>query len=186
MKRCVRAERLPKSKLIIRRAARCAVDVWECASIFFGPCVCVWPPTQLIMTSRTSWRALIASILPSFAVSAFARRRAAPSAPRPRVGLQRSVDGLPPVVAQTFPEQYESLLAVKVSQLEGLLAEATGAVLPPTEVFESEREHFRMRANFKLWREEDEVHYVMYERDAPARCRSRCLTTRWDPHGSAS
>ena len=83
--------------------------------------------------------------------------------------MQRSVDGLPPVVAQTFPEQYESLLAVKVSQLEGLLAEATGAVLPPTEVFESEREHFRMRANFKLWREEDEVHYVMYERDAPSK-----------------
>ena len=77
-----------------------------------------------------------------------------------------AVDGLPPEVARVYPEQYESLLAIKLTDLERMLGEATnGAPLPATEVFESEREHFRMRASFKLWREGDQVHYVMFNRD---------------------
>ena len=109
-------------------------------------------PRTEIMSSRSSWSfarasAFFASLLPSFAVGSFARggaKRRPTSEPRPRVLLQRHPEGLPPIIAQTFPDQYESLLAVKVSQLEGLLAEATGTLLPSTEIFESEREKFRM------------------------------------------
>ena len=39
--------------------------------------------------------------------------------------------------------------------------------LPPAEVFESARTHFRMRASFAMWREGRDpttLHYVMYER----------------------
>jgi tRNA (uracil-5-)-methyltransferase len=76
------------------------------------------------------------------------------------------MDGLPPLVARTTPEQYHELLRAKVASLEDKLSEATGgAPLPPMEVFESEHEHFRMRASFKIWREADDVHYVMFNRD---------------------
>lgn len=73
--------------------------------------------------------------------------------------------------------RYEELLAVKVERLEGMIRQVivdtpechvdylddqdepqsieTLNFLPPTEVFESPKEGFRMRANFKVWRTGD-------------------------------
>ena len=67
-------------------------------------------------------------------------------------------------MARCYPEQYDSLLADKVSRFESLLVTAAAQPLPETEVFTSEPLHFRMRATFSMWREGDEVHYVMYNK----------------------
>ena len=89
--------------------------------------------------------------------------------PREVVTLQRTPGGVPDV-AKCFPEEYDAQLRAKVQQLETQLASAVGAhqtALPPTETFESERSHFRMRASFAMWREGRDpttLHYVMYER----------------------
>ena len=58
------------------------------------------------------------------------------------------------------PEQYESQLAAKRERLEQLLAPFEA---PAPEVFESAREHFRLRAEFRLWYENGEPHYAMFE-----------------------
>ena len=58
------------------------------------------------------------------------------------------------------PEQYESQLAAKRERLEQLLAPFDA---PVPEVFESAREHFRLRAEFRLWYENGEPHYAMFE-----------------------
>ena len=67
--------------------------------------------------------------------------------PREVVTLQRTPGGVPEV-ARCHPEEYDAQLRAKVQQLETQLASAVGAhqtALPPAEVFESERTHFRMR-----------------------------------------
>ena len=89
--------------------------------------------------------------------------------PREVVTLQRTPGGVPEV-ARCHPEEYDAQLRAKVQQLETQLASAVGAhqtALPPAEVFESARTHFRMRASFAMWREGRDpttLHYVMYER----------------------
>jgi len=99
---------------------------------------------------------------------------------RPRAVVRIPKDGVPDV-AKVYPELYEELLAVKVADMEQMiqdtLAAANGAgdgdnatILPPTEVFRSPEEAFRMRANFKIWRSGDadtgfSTDYVMFERD---------------------
>lgn len=95
------------------------------------------------------------------------RRRHDDLPPRTPRTMTHAIDGLPPLVARTDPERYEHLLRDKVSNMESLLTEAIGRPLPPTEIFESQREHFRMRAAFTVWLEGPHAHYVMFERDAP-------------------
>ncbi|MEO1827393.1 MAG: tRNA (uridine(54)-C5)-methyltransferase TrmA [Pseudomonas sp.] len=58
------------------------------------------------------------------------------------------------------PEQYDTQLAAKRERLEQLLAPFDA---PAPEVFESAREHFRLRAEFRLWYENGEPHYAMFE-----------------------
>ena len=100
-------------------------------------------------------------------------RRRRPQAPRaPRV-LQPSPGGVPEI-ARCYPERYDELLREKVAILEELLASASGpwggrGALPPTEVHESARAHFRMRADFTVWREGEGLHYVMFNRGDEAR-----------------
>lgn len=57
------------------------------------------------------------------------------------------------------PEQYSQQLAVKKQQLESLLAPFSA---PALEVFESPTEYYRMRTEFRLWREENNLHYAMF------------------------
>jgi len=57
------------------------------------------------------------------------------------------------------PEQYEVQLAAKCTRLKALLAPFTA---PELEVFDSPRSYYRQRAEFRLWRENDERHYAMF------------------------
>lgn len=58
------------------------------------------------------------------------------------------------------PELYEQQLAEKRQRLLDLLAPFNA---PAPDVFESPREHFRLRAEFRLWYEGGVPHYAMFE-----------------------
>eukprot|EP00966_Prymnesium_polylepis_P264852 6118580-Prymnesium_polylepis.1 len=98
----------------------------------------------------------------------------APSAPRPPRVMKRSESGVPDIAA-CHPAQYTHLLHEKVALMEASIAQAVVNGTPPTaallrelpavEVFESARRHFRMRASFQMWREDDGLHFVMFNRD---------------------
>jgi tRNA (uracil-5-)-methyltransferase len=55
---------------------------------------------------------------------------------------------------------YAAQLDEKVARLRELLAPFAA---PEPEVFDSPREHYRLRAEFRLWREQEERHYAMFE-----------------------
>ncbi|MDD2107532.1 tRNA (uridine(54)-C5)-methyltransferase TrmA [Pseudomonas asiatica] len=57
------------------------------------------------------------------------------------------------------PSSYTTQLDAKVARLRELLA-AFGA--PEPAVFDSPREHYRLRAEFRLWREDGQRHYAMF------------------------
>ena len=57
------------------------------------------------------------------------------------------------------PATYDAQLAEKKARLVELLAPFAA---PEPEVFDSPREHYRMRAEFRLWREDGQRHYAMF------------------------
>ena len=124
---------------------------------------CSWPPR--VWRRPRAWAPLYrpgARALPSRWARARRRRSQPPRAPRV---LQPSPGGVPEI-ARCYPERYDELLREKVAILEELLAGASDGrgALPPTEVHESARAHFRMRADFTVWREGEGLHYVMFNR----------------------
>ncbi|MDM8350953.1 tRNA (uridine(54)-C5)-methyltransferase TrmA [Pseudomonas sp. sp1636] len=60
---------------------------------------------------------------------------------------------------QFDPSTYAAQLAEKKARLVELLAPFAA---PEPEVFESPREHYRLRAEFRLWREDGNRHYAMF------------------------
>ena len=58
------------------------------------------------------------------------------------------------------PAAYDAQLADKAARLEALLAPFDA---PAPAVFDSLREHYRLRAEFRLWREDGQRHYAMFE-----------------------
>ena len=61
---------------------------------------------------------------------------------------------------QFDPSTYAAQLAEKTQRLRELLAPFAA---PEPEVFDSPREHYRLRAEFRLWREGEDRHYAMFE-----------------------
>ncbi|WP_299179153.1 tRNA (uridine(54)-C5)-methyltransferase TrmA [uncultured Neptuniibacter sp.] len=59
------------------------------------------------------------------------------------------------------PEKYEAQLAVKKANTAEQFA---GFDLPEIEVFESPRSHYRMRCEFRVWHDDDDLYYVMFEK----------------------
>ncbi|TBU90992.1 tRNA (uridine(54)-C5)-methyltransferase TrmA [Stutzerimonas kirkiae] len=57
------------------------------------------------------------------------------------------------------PDTYASQLAAKRQRLVELLAPFAA---PAPEVFESPHEHYRLRSEFRLWREDGQRHYAMF------------------------
>ena len=57
------------------------------------------------------------------------------------------------------PSNYSEQLAAKVERLRQLLAPFNA---PEPAVFDSPREHYRLRAEFRLWRESEQRHYAMF------------------------
>ncbi|MGE4405190.1 tRNA (uridine(54)-C5)-methyltransferase TrmA [Pseudomonas sp.] len=58
------------------------------------------------------------------------------------------------------PATYDAQLAEKTARLVELLAPFDA---PAPEVFDSPREHYRLRTEFRLWREGGQRHYAMFE-----------------------
>lgn len=63
-------------------------------------------------------------------------------------------------VGQVFPEQYSEQLATKVTAVHALLAEFNA---PNAEVFTSAREHYRLRAEFRIWHNGDDIYHAMFD-----------------------
>lgn len=61
---------------------------------------------------------------------------------------------------QFDPATYDAQLAEKAARLVELLAPFHA---PEPEVFDSPREHYRLRTEFRLWREDGQRHYAMFE-----------------------
>ncbi|MBV0932837.1 tRNA (uridine(54)-C5)-methyltransferase TrmA [Marinobacterium weihaiense] len=60
------------------------------------------------------------------------------------------------------PEQYDALLAAKKARIADQFAEFD---LPEIEVFTSQPQHYRLRAEFRTWHEGDDLYYVMFDGD---------------------
>lgn len=58
------------------------------------------------------------------------------------------------------PAQYDAQLQSKSARLQQMLAKFSA---PELEVFSSPPKHYRMRAEFRTWHDEDELHYVMFQ-----------------------
>lgn len=58
------------------------------------------------------------------------------------------------------PEQYESQLRKKIEETQLEFSEFYNEKI---EVFPSETKHFRMRAEFKIWQQDDTAYYAMYK-----------------------
>lgn len=66
---------------------------------------------------------------------------------------------------ETRPESYEAELAAKVAKAQAMLdgCGGQGQVAPRLEVFASPKEHFRMRAEFDVWKTEEGPSYIMHD-----------------------
>jgi len=64
------------------------------------------------------------------------------------------------------PANYPALLAEKVAQFR--LAFAPFAI-PEPEVFPSAPEHYRLRAEFRIWHQDGDLHYAMFDPENPKR-----------------
>lgn len=63
-------------------------------------------------------------------------------------------------IPKVEPEKYDELLAGKKSWVENAFS---GFELPEIELFESPREHYRLRAEFRTWHDGDDLDYIMFE-----------------------
>ena len=63
-------------------------------------------------------------------------------------------------MGSVFPERYQQLLDQKRDELAALMAEFNA---PEVEVFESPAEHYRLRAEFRIWHDGDDIFYAMFE-----------------------
>ena len=56
------------------------------------------------------------------------------------------------------PQSYRQQLAQKIERIS---VELNDFMLPQLEVFESSISHFRLRAEFRVWHDGDDLYYVM-------------------------
>ncbi len=63
-------------------------------------------------------------------------------------------------INDVYPEQYQSQLDEKA---ERLTAQFSAFNAPQLDIFPSATRHYRMRAEFKIWHEDQKAHYAMYE-----------------------
>lgn len=68
-------------------------------------------------------------------------------------------------LSQVQPSRYEELLKQKCERVSALLAPFSP---PAATVYPSQATGFRMRAEFRIWHEGDELNYVMFRRDDPS------------------
>ncbi len=65
-------------------------------------------------------------------------------------------------------EQYEAQLAEKVVRLQSMMAPHSA---PVPEVFRSPVSHYRMRAEFRLWHDGDDLYHIIFDQETKQRIR---------------
>ncbi|EED33034.1 tRNA (uracil-5-)-methyltransferase [gamma proteobacterium NOR5-3] len=65
---------------------------------------------------------------------------------------------------QTSPENYEQLFAQKCARVE---KDMQFGSLPPAQRFSSPSQSYRVRAEFRIWHDEDDLNYVMFDPESP-------------------
>jgi len=70
------------------------------------------------------------------------------------------------MVEQYPPDPYTQQLEAKISRLTQLIQPYSP---PPLAVFSSPDKHYRMRAEFRVWHEGDELYYIMFEPQSKTR-----------------
>ncbi|KFC76854.1 tRNA (uridine(54)-C5)-methyltransferase TrmA [Buttiauxella agrestis] len=65
-------------------------------------------------------------------------------------------------------EQYDAQLAEKVARLQSMMAPFSA---PAPEVFRSPVSHYRMRAEFRIWHDEDDLYHIMFDQETKQRIR---------------
>ncbi|RWR03254.1 tRNA (uracil-5-)-methyltransferase [[Pantoea] beijingensis] len=65
-------------------------------------------------------------------------------------------------------EQYDAQLTEKVSRLQAIM---TPFSAPDVEVFRSPVSHYRMRAEFRIWHEGDDLYHIMFDQQTKQRIR---------------
>lgn len=73
-------------------------------------------------------------------------------------------------VGQVFPERYQQLLNEKANNIKQEFKSA-GLPLPEPEIFESATSHYRMRAEFRVWHQEDDSFYIMFNPETKEKIR---------------
>lgn len=70
---------------------------------------------------------------------------------------------------ETLPiEQYDDQLAEKTKRLQEMMA---GFDAPAPTVFRSPASHYRMRAEFRIWHEGDDIYHIMFDQQTKQRIR---------------
>ncbi|WP_426414864.1 tRNA (uridine(54)-C5)-methyltransferase TrmA [Aestuariirhabdus sp. LZHN29] len=69
-------------------------------------------------------------------------------------------------LGRTYPEQYSQQLDQKADQLKTQFADLQP---PALEVYASKPEHFRMRAEFRIWHEGEQSFYSMHDPEQPGK-----------------
>lgn len=65
-------------------------------------------------------------------------------------------------------EQYDAQLAEKVSRLQAMMAPYAA---PDVEVFRSPVSHYRMRAEFRIWHDGDDLYHIIFDQETKQRIR---------------
>lgn len=65
-------------------------------------------------------------------------------------------------------EHYSTQLAEKVTRLQEYMSPFSP---PPVEVFRSPASHYRMRAEFRIWHDGDELYHIMFDQETKQRIR---------------
>eukprot|EP00803_Ostreobium_quekettii_P008216 evm.model.scf_449.2 EVM.evm.TU.scf_449.2 scf_449:7180-13202(+) len=86
-------------------------------------------------------------------------------------------------IAVVEPERYEEQLDEKIASVNRLFSSFK---LPRIEVFRSKPSHYRMRAEFRVWHDGEEVYYTVFQKDDSNDKRQRPKAVRIDsfPAGS--
>ena len=71
-------------------------------------------------------------------------------------------------------EQYDAQLAEKVARLQSMMAPFAA---PAPEVFRSPVSHYRMRAEFRIWHDEDDLYHIMFDQQTKQRIRVNSFPT---------
>lgn len=75
---------------------------------------------------------------------------------------------LPELIGRTDPQNYELYLQDKISAVRQMFQEQ-GLILPEPAVYASQPEHYRMRCEFGVYKEDNDLHFVMYVKGSKPR-----------------